>query len=669
MVVMVANGDRMVTDSTCQALLFSIQGYQFCHDLRLLPMQGYDVILGLDWLSQFGPMCIDWHNRWVEFQQQGDKIRLQVSSETAMLKLCEEINVDKELKSHSDLVVAHIWFCEELTRQHKVQSTVTTHSEIDEVLSKFSCVFDSTVSLPPSRAIDHTIPLLPFAQPVNLRPYRYSHFQKLELDKIIEELLQNSIIQPFTSPFASPALLVKKKDGSWRLCVDYRQLNHVTVKNKYPIPIIDDLLDELHGAKLFYKIDLRSGYHQIRMNSADIHKTTFCTHQGHYEYLVMPFGLTNAPATFQALMNQIFQPFLRKFVLIFFDDILIYSSDLKSHLAHLSMVLQTLMDNHLFAKRSKCEFGATQVEYLGHLISANGVATDPSKITAMMEWPEPTCVKELRGFLGLTGYYRKFVKHYGSISKPLTELLKKNGFKWSVLASQAFQVLKDAMCKAPVLALPDFSKEFVLETDASDKGVGAVLMQGRRPIAYLSKALGIKNQSLSTYEKELMTLLIAVQKWRHYLQANPFVIKTDHISLKQLLEQRLTHTLQHKGMCKLLGLDYVIQYKKGIENKAVDALSRRAHVQQGSQMLAITELIPTWLEDLKTSYINDEWAATVLDSGNPSEIQDRAVTVHQGIIRKQGKIYVGNHDNWRSKVIQALHDSSLGGHSGILGTY
>jgi Reverse transcriptase (RNA-dependent DNA polymerase) len=249
----------------------------------------------------------------------------------------------------------------------------------------FSCVFDSTVSLPPSRAIDHTIPLLPFAQPVNLRPYRYSHFQKLELDKIIEELLQNLIIQPSTSPFAFPVLLVKKKDGSWRLSVDYRQLNNVTVKNKYPIPIIDDLLDELHGAKLFSKIDLRSGYHQIRMNSADIHKTTFRTHQGHYEYLVMPFGLTNAPATFQALMNQIFQPFLRKFVLVFFDDILVYSSDLKSHLTHLSMVLQTLMDNHLFAKRSKCEFGASQVEYLGHLISANGVATDPSKITAMME--------------------------------------------------------------------------------------------------------------------------------------------------------------------------------------------------------------------------------------------------------------------------------------------
>jgi RNase H-like domain found in reverse transcriptase/Reverse transcriptase (RNA-dependent DNA polymerase) len=346
--------------------------------------------------------------------------------------------------------------------------------------------------------------------------------------------------------------------------VDYRQLNALTIKNKYPIPIIDDLLDELAGAKVFSKIDLRSGYHQIRMNPADIYKTAFRTHQGHFEYMVMPFGLTNTPATFQALMNQIFKPFLRQFVLVFFDDILIYSMDIPSHVHHLQLVFQRLIDHQLSAKLSKCEFGVSSIEYLGHIITDKGVSTDSQKVQAMLEWPEPQNVRELRGFLGLTGYYRKFIRHYGVISKSLTDLLKKNGFKWQAEASVAFQNLKQAMCSAPVLALPNFNVPFIFEIDASDLGMGAVLMQGRRPIEFLSKTLGVKNRLLSTYGEELLALLTAVQKWRHYLQGQSFIIKTDHLSLKFLLEQKLTHALQHKRLCKLLGLQYEIQYKKDV---------------------------------------------------------------------------------------------------------
>lgn len=286
-------------------------------------------------------------------------------------------------------------------------------------------------------------------------------------------MLEQGIIQHSHSPFSSPVLLIMKKDGTFQFCIDYRALNNAIVPNHFPIPTAEELFDELGKAKFFTKLDLRSGYHQIRMHEADIIKTAFRTHDDRFEFLVMPFGLTNAPSTLQAAMNAVFQPFLRQCVIVFFDDILVPT--LEAHGRHLAAVLGLLQSHQFFIKLSKCSFCSSIVEYLGHLISERHLKADPTKLEAMAAWPTPKTVKQLRGFLGLTGYYRHFVEHYAIIAAPLTNLLKKDTFVWSEEAESAFTDLKRPMTSAPVLRLPNFGLPFCVETNASDVGIGAVL--------------------------------------------------------------------------------------------------------------------------------------------------------------------------------------------------
>ena len=380
----------------------------------------------------------------------------------------------------------------------------------------------------------------------------------------------------------------------------------------------------------------------------------------------MPFGLTNAPATFQCVMNSIFAPFLRKFVIVFLDDILVYSASWTLHLQHLRLVLETLRNSQFFAKLTKCSFGQQSIQYLGHIISSEGVATDPEKTTTMEQWPLPTTATELRGFLGLTGYYRKFVQNYGLISKPLTQLLTKKGFEWNDQATEAFMTLKSVMARTPVLALPDFSVPFAVETDACDTGVGAVLMQRGHPIAYMSKALGVMNRKLSIYEKEFLAVIMAIDKWRQYLQRGPFTILTDHKSLCNLTDQQLTSDLQRKAMAKLIGLQFQFKYKRGVDNGAADSLSRVAHRFE-TQTLSVCR--PDWVQEVLNSYHTDTEMMTLLQQLAIHSPDDKGYALEHGLIKYKGRLVIGENLALQTKLVASLHDSAVGGHSGIQATY
>ncbi|XP_039056733.1 uncharacterized protein LOC120199783 [Hibiscus syriacus] len=516
--ITVANGEKLFSTARSNKVSWKMQGYEFQHDFRVLSLGGSDMVLGVDWMEEFSHILMDFKAKTISFEKDGKAVVIRGTKKLPLIKPITGEKFQKLVEKDTELT-GEIYLLNAEVQDNLIPLP------LQELLEEFNEVFEEPKGMPHRRQHDHAIVLKQGTQPVNLRPYRFA------------EMLSSSIIQVSKSPFASPCFLIKKKDGTWRFCVDYRQLNSATVKNKFPIPIVEDLLDELYGATFFLKIDLRSGYWQIRIRDEDIHKTAFRTHQGHYEF-------------------------------------------------------------------------KQQVEYLGHLISAKGVATDPAKIKAMQQWPLPKNLKALRGFLGLRGYYNYF-----------------------------------------------------LETDASSKGIGVVLSQAGRPITYLSRALGHKHTYLSIYEKEYLAILMAISYWRHYLESGSFVIKTDHEPLKHLLEQKLTTALQKKGLTKLLGLDYTIQYRKGKSNKVADALSKQQIDFSEFLQMGVTLITPTWVNDIEKSYEGDVIAQEKIPILilQPESMEDWKLT--KGVLYFKHMIYVGSTRDLRQKIIVAQHDSPQGGHS------
>ncbi|XP_015939833.1 uncharacterized protein LOC107465368 [Arachis duranensis] len=406
------------------------------------------------------------------------------------------------------------------------------------VVRDFSDVFPEDIPyFSPTREVEFSIDLVPGTGPISIAPYRMAPLELTELKNQLEELLQKGFIRISVSLWGAPVLFVKKKNGSMRLCADYRQLNKITVKNKYPFPRIDDLMDQLQGATVFSKIDLRSGYHQIRVREEDIQKTTFRMRYGHYEFTVMSFGLTNAPAVFMDYMNRIFRPYLNSFVVVFIDDILIFSKTEEEHKEHLRVILGTLREKKLDEKLSKCEFWMKEVQFLGHMVSGNRISVDPSKIDSVLNWERPTSVTEIRSFLGLVGYYMRFIRGSSQVALPLTRLTRKDTlFIWMPDCERSFQELKCRLTSTPVLTLPNPNMAFEVYCDVSGQGLGCVLMQCKKVVAYASRQLKTHEANYPTHDLELAAIVFALKTWRHHLYGVGFQVFSNHKSLKYLFD-------------------------------------------------------------------------------------------------------------------------------------
>jgi hypothetical protein len=680
-----------------------------------VPLKGYDAILGMSWLRQFNP-TIDWGQQIMHLETGGRICHIHGSKDKTNAKeinnlISPSISTPSSAASFSSsssssspcrmasnspspqlLTLASTRCLRKILRRNQAECLILAtinvppsasspkSTTLPDFLSDFSDVFPSEIphQLPPPREIDHRIELTQSTPPTPRSIYRMSPSELDELKKQLDELLECGFIQRSKSPFGAPVLFVKKKDGSMRMCVDYRDLNRITIKNRYPLPLIQELFDQLHGAKWFSKLDLRSGYHQVRIHPEDVPKTAFRTRYGHYEFLVLPFGLTNAPATFMQLMQSIFAPYLDSFVIVFLDDILIFSKTKEEHEQHLRVVLELLRKNQLYAKLSKCEFMKQEISFLGHVVSQEGISCDADKVKAIREWPTPTSITTLRSFLGLTGFYRRFVENFSRIASPLTQLLHTDSkWCWGESQQQAFDSLKSALSSSPVLAIPNDSLPYVITTDASGFATGATLSQdqgkGLQPIAFMSHKMLPAECNYPVHEQELLAVIRALKEWRHYLHGNKFTVQTDHQSLRFFFTQPHLSHRQIRWSEFLQEFDFEIAYKPGHLNAAADALSRRPDHQPNSvppsqlhNLLASESSIATDFADkVKLAYESDPKCREILsDSSSHSSLY----TVRNGLIFSGNQLLIPADNEIKTTLLKEAHDIPIGGHVGITKT-
>ena len=472
-----------------------------------------------------------------------------------------------------------------------VNPEVTVTERVPDLSSVPSCYMDlgevfnksRATALPPHRPYDCPIDLLPGTAPPKGRLYSLSSPEIRAMKDYIDSALEAGIIRPSSSPAGAGFFFVGKKDGSLRPCIDYRGLNDITVKNRYPLPLLSSAFELLQDATVFTKLDLRNAYHLVRIREGDEWKTAFNTPTGHYEYLVMPFGLTNAPAVFQAFVNDVLRDMLNVFVFVYLDDILIFSRNLAEHINHVRAVLQKLLINDLFVKAEKCEFHVPKVSFLGYVVAEGVMSMDPEKVKAVKEWPVPTNRKEVQQFLGFANFYRKIIRNFSSVAAPLHKLTSsKSRYEWTPQADSAFRVLKDRFVSAPVLTMPDPGRQFVVEVDASNVGLGAILSQrlasdGKlHPCAFLSRRLSPAERNYDVGNRELLAVKVALEEWRHWLEGaeHPFLVWTDHKNLEYLRSARRLNSRQARWALFFNRFNFSLSYRPGSKNAIPDALSR-----------------------------------------------------------------------------------------------
>ena len=673
MVIDTPASGSVTTSYVCRNCPIVIFGRGFGMDLVCLPLEQLDIILGMNWLES-------------------NQVHINFFAKTLIFP--EEVGVEDVTMSVKHMNLAVKDGAVVFMLYSAIEAEGKAKSDGLPVVNEFPEVFPEDVSeLPPEREVEFTIDLIPGTSPVSMAPYRMSASELAELKKQLEELLEKKFIRPSVSPWGAPVLLVKKKEGSMRLCVDYRQLNKVTIKNRYPLPRIDDLMDQLVGACVFSKIDLRSGYHQIRVKSEDIQKTAFRTRYGHYEYSVMPFGVTNAPGVFMEYMNRIFHPYLDKFVVVFIDDILIYSKSDEEHAEHLRVVLELLKEKKLYAKLSKCEFWLSEVSFLGHVISKNGIAVDPTKVEAVSQWEAPKNASEIRSFLGLAGYYRKFIEGFSKLALPLTKLTRKGQmFVWDVECEKGFQELKRRLTSAPILILPNPTKSFVVYCDASLMGLGGVLMQDKQVVAYASRQLKVHERNYPTHDLELAAVVFVLKLWRHYLYGSRFEVFSDHKSLRYLFDQKELNMRQRRWLEFLKDYDFGLNYHPGKANVVADALSRKSlHmsmlmvreldlVEQFRDLSLVCETTPNSvklgmlkltsgiLEEIRNGQKSDVGLVdklTLINQGQGGEFR----IDENGVMRFGNRVCVPDVAEIRKSILEEGHRSGLSIHPGATKMY
>lgn len=684
-----------------------LRKYYARHTFTVLKMNAsFDVILGDEWLSH-NDAILKMKEATCTLKFKGQRILLHgvhkqvqpvLTSETPNEEyppppqtpcvVLSALQMKRSLRKGSEIMaLVQVKDVTETNESPDANPNLIPSEELDVLLAKYNDVLsDEIPGLPPERPIAVTIPLEPGATPPNRPYFRYSPREREEMQRQIESLLTKGLIQPSTSPFGAPVLFVKKPDGSLRMVIDYRALNKITVKNRYPLPRIDDLLDQLHGAKVFSSLDLLSGFWQLRIKDEDIPKTAFKTPFGLYEWKVLPMGLTNSPQIFSAAMADMFKGAIGKYVLVYLDDVLIFSKTPEEHLEHLEHVLSTLRANKFYAKPSKCSFNQRELHYLGYIISADGIKVDDRKTKVIQEWPTPKNVSEIRSFLGLSNYFRRFIQGYSKMTAPLRKLTcEKTPWHWDDKCQFAFDDVKHALTHAPVLAHPDFNKPFHLITDAcgsqGDGGLGAVLIQDGRPIAYESRALIPAELNYSTTEQELLGVVHGLKIFRCYLEGSKVVVTTDHKPNISYPTQSLWNRRQARWNDILQMYDIDWDYKPGRTNVA-DPLSRRHRLLLQSPepnqltLAAIGGLSPRTVDppeslvqptlgDLLTPLVSQIIAGYLQDSWFKDTKHTAGLQHQNGLWYHDHQLVVPDISDIKDQIFSDSHSTPYAGHFGV----